>query len=36
MELRIDEQLRELADMGELSKLPGEGAPIVDDDPDAG
>jgi len=22
--------------MGELSKLPGEGAPIVDDDPDAG
>jgi len=22
--------------MGELSKLPGEGAPLVDDDPDAG
>ena len=36
MERRIDEQLRELAEMGELSKLPGEGAPIVDDDPDAG
>ena len=36
MERRIDEQLRELADTGELSKLPGEGAPIVDDDPDAG
>jgi hypothetical protein len=36
IERRIDEQLRELAAMGELSKLPGEGAPIVDDDPDAG
>ena len=36
MERRIDGQLRELADVGELSKLPGEGAPIVDDDPDAG
>ena len=36
MERRIDEQLRELADMGELSKLPGEGARIVEDDPDAG
>jgi hypothetical protein len=35
-ESRIDEQLRELADMGELSKLPGEGAPLADDDPDAG
>jgi len=35
-ERRIDEQLRELAAMGELSKLPGEGAPLVDDDPDAG
>jgi hypothetical protein len=35
-ERRIDEQLRELAEMGELSKLPGEGAPLVDDDPDAG
>jgi len=36
MERRIDEQLRELAETGELSKLPGEGKPIVDDDPDAG
>jgi len=35
-EHRIDEQLRELAEMGELSKLPGEGAPLVDDDPNAG
>jgi len=35
-ERRVDEQLRELAEMGELSRLPGEGAPIVDDDPDAG
>jgi len=33
---RIDEHLRELAEMGELSKLPGEGAPLVDDDPTAG
>jgi hypothetical protein len=36
IERRIDEQIRELADNGELSKLPGEGAPILDDDPDAG
>jgi hypothetical protein len=36
LERRIDEQLRELAEMGELSRLPGEGAPLVDDDPDAG
>jgi hypothetical protein len=35
-ERRIDAQLRELAEMGELSKLPGEGAPLVDDDPTAG
>jgi hypothetical protein len=35
-ERRIDEQLRELAEMGELSTLPGKGAPLVDDDPDAG
>ena len=35
-ERRIDEQLRELAEMGELSKLPGEGAPLVDDDGGAG
>jgi hypothetical protein len=35
-ERRIDEQLRELAEMGELSKLPGQGAPLVDDDPEAG
>jgi DnaJ-like protein len=35
-ERRIDEQLRELAQIGELSKLPGEGAPLVDDDPDSG
>src|SRR5207253_143456 len=26
----------ELAEMGELSKLPGEGAPLVDDDPGTG
>ena len=36
IERRIEEQLRELADMGELSNVPGEGAPLVDDDPDAG
>ncbi|MDP9282274.1 MAG: DUF1992 domain-containing protein [Chloroflexota bacterium] len=36
IERRIDEQLRELADMGQVSKLPGEGAPLVDDDPNAG
>src|SRR3989442_10963518 len=35
-ERRIDDQLRELAAMGELSKLPGEGAPLVDDDRGAG
>ena len=35
-ERRIDEQLRELAAMGELSKLPGEGAPLVEDDRGAG
>jgi hypothetical protein len=35
-EHRIDQQLRELAEMGELSSLPGEGAPFVDDDPNAG
>jgi hypothetical protein len=35
-ERRIDEQLRELSEMGELSKLPGEGAPLVEDDPAAG
>jgi hypothetical protein len=35
-ERRIDEQLRELAEMGELSKLSGEGAPLVDEDPTAG
>ena len=33
---RIDEQLRELAEMGELSNLSGEGAPLVDEDPSAG
>lgn len=36
LERRIDEQLRELAEIGELSGLPGEGAPLVDDDPNAG
>jgi len=36
IERRIDDRLRELADMGELTKLPGEGAPLVDDDPGAG
>ena len=36
LERRIDEQLRELAEVGELSGLPGEGAPLVDDDPNAG
>ena len=35
-EHRIDEQLRELVEIGEFSKLPGEGAPLVDDDPNAG
>lgn len=33
---RIEDQLRDLVDMGELSKLPGEGAPLGDDDPHAG
>ena len=33
---RSDGQLRGLAEMGELSGLPGEGAPLVDDDPHAG
>jgi len=28
--------VRDLAEMGELTKLPGEGAPLVDDDPNAG
>jgi hypothetical protein len=36
LERRIEEQLRELAEMGELSNVPGEGAPLIDDDPDAG
>ncbi|HEV8230080.1 MAG TPA: DnaJ family domain-containing protein [Candidatus Limnocylindria bacterium] len=36
IERAIEEQLRELARMGDLSKLPGEGAPIVDADADAG
>lgn len=36
IERRIEERLRELADMGELSKLPGEGVPLDDDDPHAG
>jgi hypothetical protein len=36
IERRIDDRLRELAEMGELTKLPGEGAPLVDDDPGAG
>jgi len=35
-EHRIDEQLRDPAELGELTKLPGEGAPLVDDDPNAG
>ncbi len=36
LERRVDEQLRELAEMGDLSDLPGEGAPLADDDPGAG
>ena len=36
IERRVEEQLRELAEIGELSNVPGEGAPLVDDDPDAG
>jgi len=35
IERRIEEQLCELAAMGELSNVPG-GAPLVDGDPDAG
>ena len=35
-ERRVDEQLRELAEMGELANLPGEGVPLVDDDGGAG
>jgi hypothetical protein len=36
IERRIEEQLRELAELGELSNVPGEGAPLADDDPGAG
>jgi hypothetical protein len=36
IERRIEGQLRELAEMGELSNVPGDGAPLRDDDPDAG
>jgi hypothetical protein len=36
IERRIEEQLRELAEMGELSNVPGEGSALIDDDPDAG
>jgi len=36
LERRVEEQLRELAEIGELSNVPGEGAPLVDDDPYAG
>jgi hypothetical protein len=36
LERRIEEQLSELAQMGELANLPGEGARLPDDDPDAG
>ena len=36
IERRVDEQLRELAAMGQLSNVPGEGAPLPDDDPEAG
>jgi hypothetical protein len=36
IERAIEEQLRELAELGELSKLPGEGAPLADEDPSAG
>lgn len=36
IERRIEEVLRELAETGELSNVPGEGAPLVDDDPEAG
>lgn len=36
LERKIEEQLRELAEIGELANVPGEGAPLVDDDPAAG
>jgi hypothetical protein len=36
LERGVEERLRELADMGELKGLPGEGAPLVVDDPQAG
>ncbi len=36
VERGIEEQLRQLAEMGELSNVPGEGAPLSDDDPSAG
>lgn len=36
LERRIDAELAELASIGQLSDLPGEGEPLVDDDPDAG
>ena len=36
LERRVEEQLRELAEIGELSNVPGEGAPLVEDDPHAG
>jgi hypothetical protein len=36
VERGIEERLRELAEMGELSNVPGEGAPLADDDPDSG
>jgi hypothetical protein len=36
LERGIEEQLRQLAEMGELSNVPGEGAALDDDDPDAG
>lgn len=36
LERGIEQELRQLAELGELSDLPGEGAPLVDDDPEAG
>lgn len=33
IERRVDDQIRDLAEAGELSGLPGEGAPLRDDDP---
>ena len=36
IERGIEERLRELAETGGLSNVPGEGAPLADDDPDAG